>query len=137
MYCCLMVCRAVSNNPILSQDRRGTYPALSAIKRVRSNAKLLLEVLAEFRLVDVVLVVALERQVVDLVREVVPVAVRAQVRHELVQVVRARAERAAGREVDVADDLVHADAAGDVAALGGLLLELFCPALLDALRAVG
>ena len=42
------------------------------------------------------------------VREVVAVAVRAQVGHELVEVVCARAERAAGGEVDVADDLVHA-----------------------------
>ena len=73
----------------------------------------------------------------DLVREVVAVAVRAQVRYELVEVVRTSAEGAARRQVNVTNNLVDTDAAGDVAALGGLLLELFCPPFLDTLRAVG
>ena len=124
MYCCLMVCRAVSNNPIFSQDHCGTYPALGAIKRVRSNAKLLLEVLAELRLVDVVLVVALERQVMDLVRKVVAVTVCAEIRDKLIKVVCAGTEGATRRKVDVANDLVHAYTTGDVAAFVRLLLQL-------------
>ena len=106
------------------QERSGTHPALSPIERVRLDAQAVLQLLPQPRVARVVLVVALERQVVDLVREVVPIAVRAQVRHELVQVVRARAERAAGREVDVADDLVHAYTTGDVAAFVRLLFQL-------------
>ena len=102
-----------------------TYPTLGAIERVRSDAKLLLQLLAEPRLGDIVLVVALEREVVDRVREVVAVAVRAQVRDELVEVVCARAERATWREVNVTDDLVHADLSSNVAAFVRLLLELF------------
>ena len=104
---------------------RSTYPALGAIKRVCVNAEAGLELLAELCVPGIVLVVVLERELVDLVREVVAVAVRAQVRHELVQVVRARAERAAGREVDVAHDLVHAHAPRDVATLVRLLFQLF------------
>ena len=87
-----------------------THPALSSVERVRRNAKFALQLLTELRLVNVVLVVPLEREVMDRVREVVAVAVRAEVRDELVEVVCARAERAAGRQVDVPDDLVHADA---------------------------
>ena len=117
------------------QERSGTYPALSPIEWVRLDAQAVLQLLPQPRVARVVLVVALERQVVDLVREVVPVAVRAEVRHELVQVVRARAERAAGREVDVADDLVHAHLTRDVAALARLVAQLVCPAFLDTLYA--
>lgn len=115
------------------QIARRTYPALGAVKRVRVDAHARLELPTKARVARIVLVVVLERERVDLVREVVPVPVRAQVRHELVQVVRARAERAAGREVDVADHLVHAHAPRDVAALVRLLLQLVRPALLDTL----
>lgn len=51
----------------------------------------------------------MERKRVYRVRKVVAVPVLLEVRHELVDVLRHRAERAAaGREMDVADDLVHA-----------------------------
>ena len=67
------------------------------------------------------------------VREVVAVAVRAQVRYELVEVVRTSAEGAARRQVNVTNNLVDTDAAGDVAALTSLLLQLFRPTLLHTL----
>ena len=128
MYCCLMVCRTASTAVSVRRTREAgtsaTDPALRPIERVRGDAELRLELLAELRLVNVVLVVALEREAVDRVREVVAVAVRAEVRDELIEVVCAGTERATRRKVDVADDLVHAYAAGNVAAFVCLLLQL-------------
>lgn len=101
-----------------------TYPAGGTVKRVSGDTKALLELLAKFRLRQIPLIITLECEVMDCVREVVAVAICAEVGHKLVQAVRARAERAAGGKVDVADDLVHAQTAGDVASLGCLLLQL-------------
>ena len=53
---------------MLPMDTRSTYPTLGAIKWVRSDAKLLLQLLAEPRFGDIVLVVALEREVVNRVQ---------------------------------------------------------------------
>lgn len=56
------------------------------------------------------------------------VPVVAEVRHQLIKVPRARLERATRGQVNVANDLVHANATGNVAALVSLLLELVGPA---------
>lgn len=110
-----------------------TYPAGGAVQRISSNTEALLELLAELRLRQIPFVIALESEVVDRVGEVVAVAIRFQVRHKLIEAVGARAERATGGEVNVANDLVHAHTTSDVASLGRLLFELFGPALLHAL----
>lgn len=112
---------------------RYTYPAGGAVQRIGSDTEALLELLAKLRLRQIPLVIALESEVVDRVGEVVAVAVRAEVRHKLVEAVGTRAERATGGEVNVANDLVHAHTTSDVASLSRLLLELLGPALLHAL----
>lgn len=67
-------------------------------------------------------------------RKVVAVPVVLQVRHEVVYPSLGRLEGAAGREVNVPDDLVHPQKAGDVAALRRLLLDVIRPVLLNALQ---
>lgn len=56
-----------------------------------------------------------------------------QIWHELVKATRVGLEGAAWGEVDVSDDLVHANAPRHIAALGGLLVELVCPSFVFAL----
>jgi len=73
-----------------------------------------------------------EREMVDPVAKVVLVA-SLEVRDEIVHVHGIGLERASGREVEVADDFVHADLARDVAAFLGLLLDLVGPSFGDAL----
>lgn len=69
----------------------------------------------------------------DGMREVVAVLIVSQVWHELVKVARVGLEGAARREVDISDDLVHANASRHIAALRGLLVKLVCPSFVFAL----
>lgn len=65
------------------------------------------------------------------------VLVVSQVRHELVKVARVSLERAAGGEMDVSDDFVHADASRHIATLGRLFVQLICPPFVFALSMRG
>lgn len=62
-------------------------------------------------------------------------AAAGQVGNEVMHVLTVALERAPGREVQVANDLVDVDVAGDVTALCVLFFDLFRPSLFDALRA--
>lgn len=109
------------------------YSAPSPIKRTSFDAHALLHLAPGLRLERIILVVALKTELINRMTEVVPIPILAEVRDQVVYIRRARAERAPRREVDVADDFVHAHAAVNVAALARLLLELLGPALVDAL----
>lgn len=70
----------------------------------------------------------------DGMRKVVAVPVIPQVRNQLIKVSRASLEGPTRGKVDVADDLVDADATRDVTALIGLLPQLVRPSLGFALH---
>jgi hypothetical protein len=99
-------------------------PPHGTIQRSSLDSHLCAHLPADLVLGWVILVVALEREFVDCVREVVSVPVITQVRYELVHRAALTLERATGGKVDIANDFVHANAAGDIAALTGLILEL-------------
>ena len=104
------------------------------IERILVNTQALPHLFADLRLGLVRLVVCGEVHVVDRMRKVVAVAIVLQVRHELVNPRLRRLEGASGRELDVPDDLVHPQETGNVATFLRLLLDVFGPVFLDALR---
>ena len=106
------------------------------VERIPVYTQALPHLFADLRLGLVCLVVCGEVHVVDRVRKVVTVAVVLQVRHELVNPRLRRLEGASGRELDVPDDLVHAQETGDVAAFLRLLLDVFGPVFSNALRSI-
>ena len=88
------------------------------------DTHLLLQFLANIRLLEIVLVITLERERVNRVRKVVAVAVFLEVRNELIDVLRRGAEGPARREVNVTDDLIDADNTSDVASFTRLVFQL-------------
>jgi len=69
-------------------------------------------------------------------RKVVAVGVVFEVRHEFVKIARICLKRTTRGEVDISDDLVHSDAAGNIAAFVCLLMDLIFPVLISALHAI-
>ena len=83
-----------------------TYLSDCAIERVAFKPQLLLHPLALLLFVVVILIVALKLQIMDGVTKVVPVLVIFEIGNEFVDVHVVCLERAPGRQVNVADDLV-------------------------------
>lgn len=110
-----------------------TYVSDRLVKRVGLHSHLLTHLRAGSVFERVVLVVALKRELVDGVREIMAAAFFAEVRYKLIEIAPACLEGASGGEMDVADDLVHAHTTRDVAALRRLLADLLGPALAFAL----
>lgn len=105
----------------------------SVVQGIALDTQLLLEPPSRSINGDMVLLLAREAELVDRVSEIVAVAVVFEVRNEFVDGLRAGAEGATRREVDVTDDLVYTDETSDVAALVSLFLELLGPAFLNTL----
>lgn len=112
-----------------------THPGSCLIQWVRLDAQTALQLVASLGPTPVPLVVTLEREFVNLVGKIVPIAVLLQVRHKIVDILCARAERTTGGEVNVADDLVDTYATRNIAAFACLVLQFLGPALSDTLLA--
>jgi hypothetical protein len=69
-------------------------------------------------------------------REIVTVGVVFEVRYEFVKIARICLESATRGEVDISDDLVHSDAARNIAAFVCLLMDLIFPVLISALYVI-
>lgn len=115
-------------------EQKPPHPRHMLIQRVPVYTQALAHLFADLCVGLVRLVIRGEVHVVDRVRKVVAVAVVLQVRHELVKPRLRRLEGASGRELDVPDDLVHPQDAGNVATFRRLLLDVFGPVFLNALR---
>ena len=76
----------------------------------------------------------LKGEFMDDMPEAVFMLVVFQVRNQFLYVEMVLQERAPGGEVEVANDFVDGDLAGDVAAFGGLVLDFFGPVFCDALN---
>ena len=123
-----------SASSLCRNSSQKTNPQFRLVKRVCINANSGLQLATARRLREVVFVITLESKFVDGMREVVPVAIFFEIRHELVQVGRVRAEGATGGQMDISDDLVDAEPSSDVATLAGLVLEFVGPTFVFALR---
>lgn len=115
-------------------EQKPPHPRHMLIQRVPVYTQALPHLFADLCVGLVRLVIRGEVHVVDRVRKVVAVAVVLQVRHELVKPRLRRLEGASGRELDVPDDLVHPQDTGNVATFRRLLLDVFGPVFLNALR---
>lgn len=102
---------------------KGTNLQAGTVERI-NHTKRLLQFQTSLSLIKVELIVTFEGERLDGMREVMAVAVFLQVGNKLVDVLRCCAEGATGREVDVADDLVHTNDTSDVASLVCLFMQL-------------
>ena len=69
-------------------------------------------------------------------REIVTIGVVFEVRYKFVKISRICLERATSGELDISDDLVHSDAAGDVATFVRLFMDLVFPVFITALDVI-
>ena len=67
-------------------------------------------------------------------REVMSVSIITEVGIQFVDIVSVGLEGTTGREVDVSNDLVHANTTRDIATFVGLFPQLICPTLVSALK---
>jgi hypothetical protein len=103
------------------------------VQRVVEDTHTLAHFFANLCLGRVQLVVCGEVHVVDVMREVVAVAVLLEVWNEIVELGLGRLERPSRRDMDASDDLVDSHETSNVAALRGLLPYVFGPVFLNAL----